>query len=196
MPIHNHIIIIPGLGNRVKEHIWATSTWIRFRIAPHVFDTRWQIEERGFEEKMARLLELTDSLAHTNSRISVVGNSAGSSLALNLFAKRKKVIDKVVINCGRIREGDWPWFTFNQATAWSPSFKDSVLTAQEYEKTLTLDDKKKILTLRPLFDEVVPPSTVSMRGAFNRIIPSVEHSLSIMLTMTILRRWIIDFVNG
>ena len=194
MPSDNHVIIIPGLGNNVDLHILASNRWIRFGIIPHVFDTKWKTEEKGFSEKFERALKLVDSLVNKNSKISIVGNSAGSSFALNLFGKRRKEISRVVINCGRVRDGDWPWFTFDQATASSPSFKESVLMSQKLEKTLTISDRKKILTLRPLFDEVVPPSTVPIKGALNKITPSLEHSLSIALNMTLFKKQIIDFI--
>ncbi|MFZ2206792.1 MAG: hypothetical protein WA061_03975 [Microgenomates group bacterium] len=194
MSTSNHVIVIPGLGNGVDRHIWASNRWKKFGIIPHVFDVRWKIEEKGLSEKLLRALELIDSLLETNSHISLVGNSAGSSFALNLFGERRKSIDKVIINCGRVRDGDWPWFTFNQATELSPSFKESVLKAQELEKTFTPYDRSRILTLRPLFDEVVPPSTVSIQGAKNTVTPSFEHSLSIALNMTLFSKQIIDFI--
>jgi len=190
----NHVIIIPGLGNGVAQHIWATNSWKKYGIIPHVFDVRWKVEEIGFSEKFTRALKLLDSLVGENSRISIVGNSAGSSFALTIFGERKKQISKVVVNCGRVRDGDWPWFTFNQATALSPSFKESVLKAQELEKTLTSQDRKKILTLRPVFDEVVPPSTVPIQGATNVTTPSLEHGLSIALNMTLFKKQIVDFI--
>ena len=194
MQFTNHVIIIPGLGNNVPLHIWATNSWKKYGIIPHVFDARWKVEENGISEKLKRALKLVDSLVKPNSRISIVGNSAGSSFALNLFNERKKQISKIIINCGRVRDGDWPWFTFNQATAQSPSFKESVLRAQEIEKTLTKADRKKFSTLRPLFDEVVPPSTMSIHGATNVIVPSIEHGLSIALNMTLFKRQIINFI--
>jgi len=190
----NHVIIIPGLGNGITLHTWATNSWKKFGITPHVFDTRWKTEESGFSEKLARAITLVDSLLNKNARISLVGNSAGSSFALNLYGERKERISRVIINCGRVRDGDWPWFSFDQAIASSPSFRESVLQAQELEKTLTNDDRKKILTLRPLFDEVVPPSTVSIQGAQNKITCSVEHSLSIALNLTLFKRQILDFI--
>ena len=194
MPSDNHVIIIPGLGNNVDLHILASNRWIRFGIIPHVFDAKWKTEEKGFSEKFERALRLVDSLANKNSKISIVGNSAGSSFALNLFGKRRRQISRVIINCGRVRDGDWPWFTFDQATASSPSFKESVLMSQKLEKTLTISDRKKILTLRPLFDQVVPPSTVPIKGAVNKITYSLEHSLSIALNMTLFKKQIIDFI--
>jgi hypothetical protein len=190
----NHVIIIPGLGNGVEKHEWASNSWKRFGIIPHIFDAKWKTEEKGFQSKLERALKLVDLLTNKNSKISIVGNSAGSSFALNIFGERKKQISKVVINCGRVRDGDWPWFTFDQATESSPSFRESVLRAQRLEKTLTNIDRKKILTLRPLFDEVVPPFTVPIFEARNIITPSIEHSLSIALNMTLFKRQIIDFI--
>lgn len=190
----NYVIIIPGLGNGVIKHEWASNSWKEFGIVPHVFDAKWRIEENGFQPKLDRALKLVDSLTNKNSRISIVGNSAGSSFALNLYNERKKQISRVIINCGRVRDGDWPWFTFDQATKSSPSFKESVLRAQQLEKTLTRNDKQKILTLRPLFDEVVPPFTVPILGAKNVVTLSIEHSLSIALNMTLFKRRIINFI--
>ena len=189
-----HVIIIPGLGNGVTKHEWATNSWKKFGIIPHVFDAKWKIEENGFQPKLNSTLKLVDSLTNKNSKISIVGNSAGSSFALNLFGERKKQISHVVINCGRVRDGDWPWFTFDQATESSLSFKESVLRAQKLEKTFTNNDRQKILTLRPLFDEVVPPFTVPIPGAKNLITLSIEHSLSIALNMTLFKKQIIDFI--
>ncbi|MEK7522547.1 MAG: hypothetical protein AAB569_03130 [Patescibacteria group bacterium] len=143
--IINHVIVIPGLGNNVKKHEWAMEGWKKFGIIPHVFDTKWKTEENGFQPKLNNALELVDSLVNKNTRISIIGNSAGSSLALNIFDERKKQINRVIINCGRVRDGDWPWFTFDQATASSPSFKESVLRAQKLEKIFTNIDKKRLI---------------------------------------------------
>lgn len=194
MPSKNHVIIIPGLGNNISRHIWATNYWKKWGVVPHVFDTRWRTEERGYMEKQERAVKLVDSLSNRTDTISLVGNSAGSSLALNIFGKRKKQIAKVVINCGRIRDGDWPWFSFAQAAASSPSFRESVLQAQELETTLTPDDRIKIMTLRPLFDEIVPPFTVPIQGARNDVVYSVEHSVTIALNLTLFRGRILDFI--
>ena len=194
MTSSNHVIIVPGLGNGVAKHEWASNSWKKFGIIPHAFDAKWKTEENGFKQKLDRALELVDSLTDSSSKISIVGNSAGSSFALNIFGERKKQINKIIINCGRVRDGDWPWFTFDQATESSPSFKESVIRAQKLEKTFTKIDRQKILTLRPLFDEVVPPSTVLIFGAKNTITFSIEHSLSIALNMTLFKKQIIDFI--
>lgn len=142
-PIINHVIVIPGLGNNVKKHEWIMEGWKKYGIIPHVFGTKWKTDENGFQQKLDQALRLIDSLTNKNAKISIIGNSAGSSFALNIFGERKQQINKVIINCGRVRDGDWPWFTFSQATKSSPSFKESVLRAQQLEKTFTNVDRKK-----------------------------------------------------
>ena len=194
MALVNHVIIIPGLGNGVLKHKLAVRGWKRYGIIPYIFDAKWKIEENGFQSKLDSALNLIDSFKSKNSRISIIGNSAGSSFALNLFNERKRQISKVIVNCGRVRDGDWPWFTFTQATKSSPSFKESVIRAQKIERTFTNNDRQKILTLRPLFDEIVPPQTVSIRGANNVTIPSIEHAISIALNLTLFRKRIINFI--
>lgn len=191
-----HVVIIPGLGNEIQKHIWASDRWRKSGIVPHVFDAKWKTEEKGFMQKLDDALELVDSLIATGKRVSIIGNSAGSSFAINILGERREKIHRVVINCGRVRTGDWPWFTFNQATTSSPSFRESVLRSEKIISELPMAERKKILTLRPLFDEVVPPWTVSIEGAINKITPSIEHVVSIALNMTLLSGRIIKFLRG
>lgn len=191
-----HVVIIPGLGNEIQKHAWASDRWKKSGIIPHVFDAKWKTEENGFNKKLDEALELVDVLIATGKKVSVIGNSAGSSLAINIFGQRKGKIHRVVVNCGRVRTKDWPWFTFNQATASSPSFRESVLRSEKIISELSVTERKKILTLRPLFDEVVPPWTVPIAGATNEITPSVEHVATIALNMTLFSGRIIKFLRG
>ena len=190
-----HVVIIPGLGNEIQKHIWASDRWRKSGIIPHVFDAKWNTEEIGFRKKLEKSLELVDSLIATGKKVSIIGNSAGSSFAINILGERRGKIHRVIVNCGRVRTGDWPWFTFHQATASSPSFNESVLRSEKLISKLSVVERKKILTLRPLFDEVVPPWTVTIDGATNETTPSVEHMLSIALTMTLFRGRIIKFLR-
>lgn len=191
----NHFVIFPGLGNNIGGLKWLSKNWEKYGFVPHVFETKWQIEEKGFQSKLQRALKLIDSLSAGNSKIFLLGNSAGSSFAINVYVRRRDIIDGVIINCGRVRDGNWPWFTFDQAVVSSLSFKESVLKSQEALKTLTIKDKKKILTLRPLFDEIVPPETVYIQGAQNIVTPSVEHVIGIILNLTLFRKRIFNFIN-
>lgn len=194
--IHNHhVIIVAGLGNNVAALTWATRGWKRYGLTPHVFNAKWTEEEPELQLKLNRAIRLVDELTARGDKVSLLGNSAGSSFVVNLYAARIHKIHKVVINCGRIRTGGWLWFTFDQTTKHSPSLKESVVRSEKVIGSLTTADKKKILTMRPLFDEVVPWFTVPIPGTKNVVTPSVEHLLSIALHMTVFRSVIINFLQ-
>lgn len=186
----HHIIVVPGLGNHIDNHIKLTTQWEKYGLTPHVFNAKWRIEEKGLKPKLEEALKLVDSLSKKGNKVSLMGNSAGSSFVLNVFSLRKSRIHKVIINCGRVRTGDWPWFTFTQATATSPSFREAVLEAERIGEKLIKEDRRKILTIRPLFDELVPTYTVPIRGAKNITIPIIEHAISITAVMIFPQRLI------
>lgn len=195
MPPTHHVIIVAGMGNDVATLTWATRQWPRYGIIPHVFNAQWQTEEPEFQPKLDQCISLVDRFAVHGHTVSLIGNSAGSSFVINVFAARKNKIHRVVTNCGRLRTGGWPWFTFDQTTKYSPSLKESVLGSEKVIASLKPAEKKKIMTMRPLFDEIVPWFTVPISGAKNVITPSVEHVLSIALHMTLLRRSILGFLQ-
>jgi len=73
-------------------------------------------------------------------------------------------------------------------------FKPSVLCCDEGISTLTPADKAKILTIRPLFDELVPVTTMTIAGATNRRILAVEHMVGIYLALSVYARLIVNFL--
>jgi carboxylesterase type B len=155
----------------------------------------WQCAEQDLEPKLERVVALIDTY-HTNRyTVSLLGTSAGGSAVINAYAMRKEKIHKVINLCGRLKKGDRVFPTLEQASRTSKSFYDSVIRCEEILKNLTFEDYKKILTLRPLFDELVPSSTVSVPGGRNILLPTIEHILSITLAMTLFSRKIVDLVQ-
>jgi len=192
----HQVLVIPGLGNNISSYQWATKSWSKFGLEPHIFDVSWGEKNdtlKGKIEKAERVLKI---LSQSNQKVSLVGCSAGCSLAINLFQRNKKFIDKVVLNCGRIRDTDLPWFSFEKATEKSPAFKESVLSSQKIVARLCKDEKEKIMTLRAKFDELVPADSIVIEGATNTVVPSLEHMLTITLNLTLWKKKIFDFLTS
>lgn len=77
---------------------------------------------------------------------------------------------------------------------YNPAFKESVLLFENInENKLTKKDKEKILTIRPIWDETVPKTTVSLAGAKNIVIPTIEHSIGGIMALTIFSQKIREF---
>ena len=176
------VVFVPGLGGDVRKVELVAKLWRGF--TPIVFDMQWR-DGRDFEPKLRRLLQVIDS-ALMRGKVSIVGLSAGGSAIGNVFLERKDKLNAMVNVCGRLRRGPLTGFrSFEKMTQTSPAFRQSTERFEDSEQLLSVNDRKRILTIRSLADELVPGSTIPIEGATNIIVPSVEHSLSIGLATTL-----------
>ena len=184
MSLEHKVIIGPGIDGRTKNLEWLTKNWPeKYGLQPIMVPISWKDGEL-FAPKLKQITDLIDRLADQGDQISLVGCSASGSAMLNAFMARKKQIYRVVNNGGFLRPGTAKGFrSFNQRTAASLAFRESVLRFAELEPTLTLADLAKILTVRPLWDELVPPETVVISGAMNTTVPMIEHVLGLGLAL-------------
>lgn len=199
MSLKKHsIIYIPGLNDqnfiqkklcKILPLIWKPE----FNLV--IFEPHWQ-DRNQLEPKLKELIALIDTLYKNGSYVSLMGQSAGGSLALNAFTKRKTIIHKVINVTGRLKAGENVRPSLQFASRLSPAFKESVLLFEnENEKKLLDRDRRRILTLRPFFDAIVPASTVPVKGATNKIIPVAGHSMGGIAAITLLKERILNFIQ-
>lgn len=165
-----------------------------YGVVPHVHRVGWHDEEKSFKPKLKKLVAEINKYLDRGDSVSLVGGSAGGSAVLNALMEQPK-ITAVVNLCGRLRKGKNVFPSLDIAAQRSPSFKDSVLTFEGSEPGMTSDLRKKVLNLIPLWDEVVPKVTVSLRGATNKTLPSVEHMLSGFLGLTVFSPMVMGFIK-
>lgn len=154
----------------------------------------WQGAAQELKPKLDRMTDLIDKYHASGYLVSLLGTSAGGSAVINVYAMRKAKMHKVINVCGRLRSGEGARPTLKEAAKRSKSFYDSVLQCEKVMTKFTGEDCRKILTFRPLFDELVPPSTVTVPGAKNVHLPAIEHIISIMFTITMFSEKIVGFV--
>ena len=196
--LHKHyVIILPGLGNETERIKQATSFWNKYDIAIIVYDFDWHSKSDNFSSLLMRLLDTIDNLNPKQNKISLIGCSAGGSLAINAFAQNRQ-IHKIINVCGRLRKGPEKGFrSFKNMTRSSQMFANSVEVSETNLKTLTNRDKKRIMSMKPLLgDELVPGDTVTVDGAKNITLPSIEHVLTIGAALTIFSKIIINFLKS
>jgi len=197
MSKEHKIIVIPGLGDRTKPLELAANHWRKHGLEPIMHPVGWHDGEISFRPKLERLVEMIDSLTHEGDRVSLVGTSAGGSAALNAFIERSDQVHRIVNVCGRLRKGPLKGFrSFGAKTASSPAFANSVELCESREEELTSTDRKKIMTVRAMFgDELVPADTTVMLGGYNTLVPTPEHMLSIISSLTIFSKPLIVFLK-
>lgn len=191
------VICAPGLGNEDWIFHWAMKNWKRdYGLTPVVCLVNWKRREKGLQEKLDIITDKIDELSKKGNRISLLGVSASGSLMINAFALRKSKVDHVINNCGRVRPGGSPWLSYSAATAMSPSFRESIELADKNIATFTPKDKRKILTARAIFDEVVPARLTPIEGATNIVLPFIEHTATIYAGLTFLKFPFIKFLQA
>jgi pimeloyl-ACP methyl ester carboxylesterase len=128
------------------------------------------------------VLKEVDALLAQGYTVSVIGASAGASMALHAYAARKDTISGVVLICGEIsdvkniRES---YFKEN------PAFKTSMERLPETLRQLSLQDRLRIMSIHPIFDETVPIKHTVLDGARMYTSISFGHSVTIGFTLSI-----------
>jgi len=193
------LIIVPPLGTssyKIGEKI--TKNWEKdFGIKPINWQFFWQDSGDSYEVRLKQLVDKIDELSNNdNTIVSLLGLSGGGSVVFNAFCKRKDKISKVINVGGRLKNGNIRFPESKSKNDNNFLFKESVTQCEKNIGLLDVNDKNKILTVRPLWDEYAPVEFAMVDGVKNIQIVAVEHVLGILLSMTIYKKIIIDFLNG
>lgn len=190
-----NLFIIPGIGYTVDWIKFLTRNWEKeYGIEPHVVDFVWMAESDKFPLRFERMGKYLDEDIKESKDISLLGISAGGSAVVNLFYPRKDKIKKVITVCGRVHDP-------NVRKMWNHKpevlgvYEESVKLCETNLDKLTSQDKKRILTIRPLYDEVVPTKTMTIEGAVNERILAAQHMVSISLALSLYSKTIVDFLK-
>jgi len=193
MSKEHHVIYVPGLNDTRKGYEFLINGWSIYGVVPHVHRVGWESGE-SFKPKLKKLVAEVNKLLDKGNIVSLVGGSAGGSAVLNTLVEEPR-INAVVNLCGRLRAGKNVFPSLDLAARNSPSFKESVLLFESVEPKMKSELRRKILNLIPIWDEVVPKSTVPLKGATNKILFSVEHMFSGFLGMTLFSPIIMRFIK-
>lgn len=189
------VIIIPGLGKKIKNTRALDWWWKRKNIEMMIFQSRWKSDE-NYQTKLNRLISLIDKESE-NNKISLIGTSAGGSLAINAFHKRPDKVNKVITICSRLIKGkEFGWRGFINSTKNYPSFSESILESEKNINQFLIKDKKKIMTIRALFgDELIPRNTSIINESNNITVPTCGHLFSIWSSLSWYSKPLIEFLR-
>lgn len=179
--IKHHVIYIPGLG---KNYLGQKILIQRFRlygIVPHFFAANWPSDE-DYHAKITRLNNFIEKISAQNTAVSLIGVSAGASLALNSSQSHKtNKINKIILICGKINN---PQTIHKKTYQNNIAFRDALAELQITLKKLVRKDLEKIMTMRPISDDVVAVTDQVIPGAHNYQLKSKGHAYSIFLSIS------------
>jgi hypothetical protein len=180
----HYVLIAPGLNGRVDGIDIVTKSWPnRFGLRPESIPIPWK-DDSHFYPHLTRITERIDELTKQGHKVSLIGTSAGGSAMLNAFLDRKRDVYKVVNICGFSLPVDThgPRSFINRGKT-SLAFRESVKRFDKSKANLTAQDLHRIMTVRSLMDELVPPSATQIEGAINKRVYMVEHIASIAVAL-------------
>lgn len=177
----HHVIYVPGIGDsRSLGQDKGIEWWRLLGVHGHYHPVGWNGDE-PFEPKLKRLLAQIDSYTEAGDNVSLLGFSAGASAVLNAFAKRRDAVTSVICVSGKLNRPSGASNYFQQ----NPAFKESLFLLQHNLESLSEADKRRILTLNPLLDSVVPLQDAVIPGVKRWRTFSFSHVMSIAVTLTL-----------
>lgn len=182
LPIMKHMLIyVPGLGDaQIQGQRLAVSIWKFYGVETHVCRMLWA-DKRPFEEKLQRLLELIDDYTTKGFIVSLVGTSAGASAVLHAYSQRQSQVHGVVLICGKVRRPETVRASFYHK---NPAFQESMEWLPGSLKSLNGAARKRILSIHPIADSIVPVEDTGLAGVKSSVVPTIGHMPSIAFAVT------------
>lgn len=176
------IIYITGLNDdHPRFQMLAIRFWKVFGVSPVFFHTRWSNDE-SFSDKVHRLLQAIDGHIEKGHTVSLFSVSAGASMAIAAYVQRSQEINGVACICGKLQRPEAVGEKYYQQ---SPAFRETMERLDANVAKLNKAEKSRIISITPLFDEVVTVSDAKLRGVKNVTLPTLFHVFTIGLAISV-----------
>lgn len=189
----HYIIYLPGLGDsNDRGQIKALKRWERPGVKVVHHRLGWA-DNAAFAKKLSDVTAVIDELKAAGYRVSLVGVSAGASLALVAYKKRISEVSGLVLISGKLHS---PWTVNPTYYQRNPALKPSFEQAHRVYQGLSDKEKSRIITLHGIYDRKVPPAASVIPGVRNKVVFSIGHIPSIAITLLFYGRYIVDFLEN
>jgi pimeloyl-ACP methyl ester carboxylesterase len=185
-----HIIYIPGFGDTydVGRRV-LLRCWRIFGVTTEFIPMHWNTAE-SYDEKLSRVEQAIDAAKDT--RLVIIGESAGGSIALPIYAKRHVNLYRVITICGK---------NGNTASV-SPllyakhiAFREAMQRTEVALTQLSKAQRQKFVSLYPIYDEVIPLKEATVPDCQVVRLPSIGHFLTIFLGLTLFSSYLVHIAK-
>jgi pimeloyl-ACP methyl ester carboxylesterase len=187
----HYILYIPGLGDSYDDfRMKALRGWSLFGVTTQLVPMKWY-DGRAYETKFQDASDIITGITDTGATVSLIGESAGGSMAINLFAAHPKVARLITI--AGVNKSSTP--VAARTLRRGPAFAVSRQYIDDSLSKISDSRRRHIYTLSALSDNVVTSRYSSIPSANNRRILSIGHLLTITLCLTLLSSYIVHLAK-
>jgi pimeloyl-ACP methyl ester carboxylesterase len=175
-----HILYIPGFGGSYDGfRRWVLRRWRFADVSVEMVAMKWN--EGTFTEKIDAIDDAIDRAR--GKRIVLIGESAGGSMAMHMYARRPNDLHKVMTICGK---NSHPETVGSGYLRKNPAFRESMDNLNESLSKLTDEQREKFVSIHPYYDPVVPVRDTLLPGCQQVKLWAVGHLTVIALALTVL----------
>lgn len=177
----HYILYISGLGDGYDGfRNFLLSFWRIFGVRTELVPMQWY-DGKNYEEKFARVEKAIKQAQGKGYTVSLIGESAGGSMAMNIFA-RDESLHRLISLCG-VNSYRTP--ISPRIFQRGPAFKRSVSILNESQASAVKTRIKHITVITAIYDPTVPIKTNVVPGARRVTIWSIGHLTTIILSLSI-----------
>lgn len=175
-----HIIYISGFGDRYDGIRRRLLGWWHYKnVTIELVPSLWASDET-FDEKFTRLSDAIDNAK--GKRIVLLGESAGGSMAVHMYAARPNDLYKAMTICGKNSQ---PEKVAEHYYTKHPAFRTSMKKLNDSIAKISADDRARFVSIHPLYDPIVPVGETLLPGCREVRLWSIGHLLVILLALTV-----------
>lgn len=172
---------IPGLGDNYDGlRRFLLFFWRIYGVKVEHVPMKWY-DGKPYEDKYKRVNATIRNAQALGYTVSVIGESAGGSMAMNLFARNESLY-RLVSLCG-VNSYRTP--ISPRIFQRGPAFKESVSILNDSQTGAIKDRVKRITAITAYYDPTVPVRSNIIPGARRVTIWSVGHFTTIVLCLSI-----------
>jgi hypothetical protein len=174
------VIYIPGLGDHYDVvRRFFLFFWRIYGVKTQLVSMQWY-DGRPYEEKYERVEAAIENAQAEGYLVSLIGESAGASMAMNVFARRDS-LHRMISLCG-VNNYNTP--ISPRILKRGPAFKSSVELLNDSQTTALASRAARVVSVTALRDLVVSVEKNRMPGVRHVTVWSLGHLTTILLCLS------------
>lgn len=186
------IFYIPGLGDNYDVYRQkALRLWSFFGVNAELLPMNWYAGGT-YDDRFQYASQVITTAIASGNRVALVGESAGASMAINLFAANPSIAK--IITVAGVNAAATP--VAPRTLRRGPAFAESRQRISESLDGISPDRRRHIYTLSAWLDTVVRSNYSQISGAaHNYRVWSVGHLFTIAMCLTVLAGYIVHLAK-